>query len=163
MAEVKASQVFIIHLGKERVFAEECKTNGIVKIDFHTVPHKDCDNGDWDKVRHHLIATEQKHPSTAGRYLAELKRFYSSDDNAVWIAILDEEVWWCKAHKKVISESGGFRHREVRGKWRNTDNHGNTISLYDLSETSQKVTRYRHTVRLCPDETALEILSLING
>lgn len=148
MNQINPYSIHYIKLGEGGKYEEECiKQEQTIKIDFREVPHDLCINKKWDEVKEFY---KDKHivQNAATGFVNQLRMFYESSENTLWITFHDGALWWCFCDTKVILNADGTKIRKVKGKWSsNEDVNGNpTLSIDKISGELSKTQAYRGTI-----------------
>ncbi len=105
-------------------------------------------------------------PSTATRYLRELRDFHTLGPDCMWITFARGHLWWGFAEPDVFRTSGtspseGAIYRKVIGGWRNTDVEDRPLTVEGLSSKLTQLAGYRST--MCNVAEADYLLRRINA
>lgn len=142
----KTNNCFFIRLGEKGKWVDECITNGnSIKLGFINPLHKECLKGEWEKVRNHWIAAGKPN-GKATEFTNQIKIFYESDEDTMWITFFDGKLYWCYTDKKVIELKDGRRSRKVKGQWEYRDINGQDLTLDKLSGKLTQVQRFEGTI-----------------
>ncbi|MCX6894351.1 MAG: hypothetical protein NTZ16_02345, partial [Verrucomicrobia bacterium] len=149
---IRASEVYFIKLGSKGGWEDECIRKRILRLGFREFNHQACKEGRWkralpDSLRRRL--TQGK----ATDYLRQVKTFYESGDDVLWITFFRNRMWWCFAAKPVKRLADGDKIRRVTGQWKDRDINGNPLSFDKVSGKLLKVRGYQSTI--CSVDPAL--------
>lgn len=149
-----SSSVLYIKLGPGGKWEQECIQKGIIRFGYAAT--SDCAlSGDWDGVRDYW-ASQRKSHGAATRDLEQIKDFFESDENTIWITFYDRFLWWCRAEPgPQLYPSGEGTFRRVVGSWSKTDINGNPLHFEKLSGKLLKTQAYRGTVCRVPESEYL--------
>jgi hypothetical protein len=147
MDQIKAKSAYFIKLGKKGAWEKSCIENNTIRLGFHKplTLHSDCLNGKWDKVYNYWIS-QGRRKNEATRIKNQIKVFYESDEETLWITFFKRRMYWCFAEKKVTQLSDGTRIRKVKGAWRYVDVQGEPLRLENLSGKLTKVQGFQGTI-----------------
>ena len=146
MNKVKAKSAHFIKLGGGGDFEEECILHDqTIKLGFHNPLHSECLAGKWDEVRDYWLE-QGKTKGKATEITNQIKTFYESDQETLWITFFRRRMYWCFAKKGVVELSDGYRIRNVEGKWSCHDIEGHSLMLENLSGRLTKVRGFRGTI-----------------
>jgi hypothetical protein len=160
MKLIKPSKIYFIKLGSGGDWEKECIENQqTIRLGFGDADHSDCLAGNWDKVRDYYLASRAKGKAT--EFANQIKAFYESDAETLWITFYGDWLWWCFADPKVEKLSDGTKIRRVIGKWRNSDTTGNLLSLDVLNGKLLQVRGFRGTI--CSVKESKYTTDKING
>lgn len=140
------SQVLFIKLGKGSEFAKECITNNYLKLDYSTVDHDLCKNGNWEAVNEYFIKEEKAKNQVATNHINQIKQFYTADSNTLWITFLDNKLYWCFSKPEITRNKDNTKTRPVIGKWFDIDIKGDTLFTSNLSGKLLKTQGYQGTI-----------------
>lgn len=136
------------------------KTKKII-IDFKEIDHNFCLKGDWVKVENQINKLNNK---TAGwgnpkSQLNQLKLFYESGPNVLWITFYGNKLWWCFANPEVYLDEQR-KCRDISGSWKSVDIKGKELVFGNLSGKILKTHGYRGTI--CKVEAKDYLINKIN-
>jgi hypothetical protein len=146
MDEIKAKSAYFIKLGRKGAWEEDCILHSqTIKLGFHNPLHSECLVGKWDEVYEYWIE-QGKTKGKATQIKNQIKAFYESDEETLWITFFRRRMYWCFAEKKVIQLADGARIRNVRGEWCYHDIEGYPLKLENLSGKLIKVQGFQGTI-----------------
>lgn len=144
--KVKASNALFIKLGSKGNWEKDCIENqNTIRLGFHNPFHKDCLAGNWNVVEKYWIK-RKKTKGKATETINQIKHFYESPIETLWITFYNRKLYWCFAEPKVKILSDGSRIRQVKGKWSSIDIKGNPLFVENLSGRLTKVQGFRGTI-----------------
>jgi len=144
--KVKASNALFIKLGSKGNWEKDCIENqNTIRLGFHNPFHKDCLTGNWNVVEKYWIK-RKKTKGKATETINQIKYFYESPIETLWITFYNRKLYWCFAEPKVKILSDGSRIRQVKGKWSSIDIKGNPLFVENLSGRLTKVQGFRGTI-----------------
>lgn len=161
--KIKANKVLFIKLGKNGQFEKECiEKENTLRIDYNTVDHNLCINGQWEKVHDYFVEIEKLKVSVATTHTNQIKQFYEEDERTLWITFYANKLWWCfsKAEIKFLPKDK-TKIRPVNGKWSDKDINGNVLLLSNISGKLLKTHGFRGTI--CSVREGKYTLARING
>lgn len=147
MYPITAKNAYFIKLGKKKSgWVEDCilKNNNIM-LGFTNPLHNECLRGEWEKIRKHWIAAGKKN-GKATEFTNQIKIFYESGEDTLWITFFKRRLFWCFAEKKVEKLDNGNRIRKVKGEWKDCDIHKVPLELESLSGKLAKVQGFQGTI-----------------
>lgn len=143
---IKASNALFIKLGEGGNWEKDCIENeNTIRLGFHNPHHEECINGKWDILDKYW----SKHKKTKGKAtetVSQIKYFYESLEDVMWVTFYNRKLYWCFASSKVRILSDGSRVRKVKGKWNSEDISGNSLYVENLSGKLTKVQGFRGTI-----------------
>lgn len=146
MNKVTAKSAYFIKLGEKGAWEEECILHTqTIKLGFNNPLHSECLDGKWDEVYQYWIELG-KTKGKATEIKNQIKAFYKSDEETLWITFFNRKMYWCFAEEEVIQLADGARIRNVKGKWRYHDIEEYPLTLENLSGKLTKVQGFRGTV-----------------
>jgi hypothetical protein len=102
MDQIRAEKpAYFIKLGKGGRWEKSCIENGTIRLGFHkpSALHSECLNGEWSKVYDYWIE-QGKSKGKATEIKNQIKAFYESDEETLWITFFKRRMHWCFAEKK---------------------------------------------------------------
>jgi hypothetical protein len=146
MNEITAKSAYFIKLGKKGGWEEQCILHDkTIQLGFNNPLHSDCLAGKWDKVYEYWIS-QGKTTGKATEIKNQIKAFYESDEETLWITFFMRRLYWCFAGKEVIQLDDGGRIRKVKGKWEDQDIQGSPLTIENLSSKLTKVQGFQGTI-----------------
>lgn len=146
MKEISPTAAFFIKLGSGGQWEEDCLLRDqTIRLGFDETDHSACMRGDWNKIRNELLE-EGRAKGKATEITNEIRYFYESDDNTLWVTFFGNRMWWALAKPGVTRLKDGSKIRAVAGQWRNTDIRGQPLSLDRISGRFLQVRRFQDTI-----------------
>lgn len=146
MSKITAKSAYFIKLGKKGEGEKRCILHdNTIQLGFNSTPHSDCLAGKWDEVKKHWIS-EGKTKGKATETTNQIKTFYESDEETLWITFFNRKLWWCFAEKEVIRLDDGGKIRKVKGNWKDHDIQGHRLTIENLSSKLTKVQSFQGTI-----------------
>ena len=146
MQEIQATSAYFIKLGRGGKWEEECiLCDKTIKLGFNNPLHSECLAGEWHKIHEYWMGQGKK-KGKATEITNQIKAFYESDDDILWITFFRRRLYWCFAQKKVTKRPDGTRIRRVKGEWSYRDIQGVPLTLENLSGKLTKVQGFRGTI-----------------
>jgi hypothetical protein len=140
---MNATEGRYIKLGIKGEWEDACLADGNMRIGYRQISHELCVSGDWDAV----LASCQKHyDKSPKRFFNELKSFYESAHETVWITFSKGKMWWGIANGKVSIDSEGYKYRSLVDGWCSTDKNARFLDMQKLSGRLTRVAGYRGTI-----------------
>jgi hypothetical protein len=143
---IKASNALFIKLGEAGNWEKDCiEIDNTIRLGFHNPHHEECINGNWAVLEKYWA----KHKKTKGKVtetVSQIKYFYESPEDVLWITFYNRKLYWCYAEPKVKILADGSRIRKVKGKWSSQDIAGNELLIENLSGKLTKVQGFRGTI-----------------
>jgi hypothetical protein len=131
-ATIKAKKVYFIRLGSWGEWAPRALKEGELALGHPAIPHDICLSGDWRAVSQLLgqIKPRKTRPTSAA--LADLRMFYESDDDTLWVTSSGGFLWWGIAETEIRwngsdCQGYGARIRRISGGWRQIDLQGDPL------------------------------------
>ena len=165
MEPIDPKEIRYIKLGAGDKWAQPSFERAEIHFGHSLIPHEVCARGDWDAV-HGIYAQDGRTPGKARDLTREIQDFYTLGADTLWITFSGRHLWWAFAKPDVVwlgaDEIGqGARMRKTVDGWRNTDIHGRTLVVDQLSSRLTQTASYRQT--LCRVQVPDYLLRRING
>jgi hypothetical protein len=160
---LQPTAVRYIKLGPAGAWFERCVREGLLELGYREIPHEVAQAGAWDEAS--AILVEQGR--TAGKaksFTREVRDFYTTGPECLWIAVGQGRLWWAFADAAVepLDEPGrGARMRRVIGQWNDHSLTGERLDLSRLSTRLTKVASYQQTI--CAVSETDYLLRRLNG
>lgn len=146
MDEIKANKAYFIKLGRGGEWEKECiEQDHTLRLGFNNPLHSECLAGKWDKIREYWLNRGKK-KGKATEITNQIKKFYESDENTLWVTFYKRKMYWCFAKQEVKQLSDGTRIRKAKGKWKSKDMKGKPLTLDNLSGKLTKVQGFQGTI-----------------
>jgi hypothetical protein len=158
MPRIEASKALYIKLGEGGKYAERCvERDQTVYMDFRPISHSLCREGRWDEV-----LEEAKVDYENSTYVMnQLKTFYETPDDVLWITFHRGALWWCRSRRDVTLEQPRDefnRVRQVIGSWERLP-----LALDRLSGKLTMLQRYQGTLCSLRQAQLTYLVQKING
>ncbi len=161
MKEVAAKKVLYIKLGREGDFEKECIENGVIKLDYRSVPDDMGRRGNKQEI---VEFSGRPSRIAASNDARQIITFYHEPEDTLWITFWNDKLWWCFADKEVEYDSeSGTKTRKAIGGWKSQDIKGNELNFESLSGALLRTKAYRGTICEIRDERRDYLLGKING
>jgi hypothetical protein len=151
MEKIHPKSALYIKLGEKGLYEEECLTSpGKLHVGWTEVPHELCisgESGDWDAVKQIELEISKGNKATATNQTNQLKSFYESDENVLWITF-DKEgfLYWCFADSEILIQPDKSRARLTHQGWHKQDIHGRVLDSSRLSGSLLAIQGFRSTI-----------------
>lgn len=146
MEEITPKEVLYIKLGRGGKYERECLAYpGKMRAGWNEIDHALCLAGDWEAVRRKYLGI-YKAKQAATNKTNQLRSFYESGEDVLWITFFQGYLYWCFASKEVIPQEDGSRIRLTKQGWQNTDIQGNLLDTSRLSESLLVLQSFRGTI-----------------
>lgn len=96
MPDINAEKALYIKLGEGGLWQTECIQKGTLRLGYNSIPHDLCISNSWADVLEEI----QKHTSNRGaatRHLNQIRLFYESPENVLWLTFNADRLYWCFA------------------------------------------------------------------
>lgn len=162
MQKIIPSDILYIKLGREGCYEKECIDKGRIIIDFKEINHDFCVNGKWDKAKDQMVklARENTGWGNSKTLLNQLKYFYESKSDVLWITFFSNKLWWCFVSHEVYLDKENRKYRNVINDWKSIDVNGKDLVLGKLSGKLLKTQAYRGAI--CKVEAKDYLIKKIN-
>ncbi|MFC3415648.1 hypothetical protein [Algoriphagus hitonicola] len=153
---LEAETILYIKLGQGGEFVKKCFTGNphTMKLDYRTVPHALCMDGDWSAV-HEFLTKEGHSASTSTNHLRQIRSFYEEGESTVWVTFHDNKLWWCQAETEITIDEQNIKSRRVKGEWSDENIAGEKLLFGNLSGELLTTKAYRGTICKVPSEYVL--------
>ncbi|MDP3829653.1 MAG: hypothetical protein Q8Q47_00195, partial [Ignavibacteriaceae bacterium] len=143
---INASKALFIKLGEGGKWEQDCIENkNTIRLGFNNPFHDKCINGNWDILEEYW-SKQKKTKGKATETVNQIKKFYTSPKDILWITFFNRKLYWCFAHSKVHILADGSRVRKVDGVWNSEDVNGNQLFVDNLSGKLTKVQGFQGTI-----------------
>ncbi|KAF0151543.1 MAG: hypothetical protein FD143_1842 [Ignavibacteria bacterium] len=146
MKKIEAKNALFIKLGSKGHWEKDCiEKSNTIKLGFNNPFHSECLEGKWKNVEKYWAKRRKSKGQTAAT-INQIKSFYESPEDTLWITFYKLKLYWCFAKSKVSILEDGSRIREVKGKWSSQDIDGNQLYKENLSGKFAKVQGFQGTI-----------------
>jgi hypothetical protein len=146
MKEINPKAAFFIKLGSGGHWEQDClQRTQTIRLGFDDTDHDACMCQDWDKIRSDLLR-QGRTKGKATEIANEIRYFYESDENTLWVTFFGNRMWWAFAKGKATCLADGSKTRPVCGRWQSVDIQGVPLTLDRISGRFQQVRRFQGTI-----------------
>ncbi len=146
MKEINPHAAYFIKLGSGGYWEQDClQKSQTIRLGFDDTDHDACMRQDWDKIRRDLLR-EGRTKGKATVIANEIRYFYESDENTLWVTFFGNRMWWAFAKGKATRLDDGSKTRPVCGQWQSVDIQGRPLTLDRISGRFQQVRRFQGTI-----------------
>lgn len=145
MPGVAASKAYFIKLGERGEWEAECLRDGTLKFGYRETPHELCLAADWEQVRE-IWRSIRKDPGAATRDANQIRIFYESDEDAIFISFVNGSMYWCRPRGPVEVLPTAVRIRKTVNGWHSASVGGVSLTSDRLSGNLLKVQMFRGTI-----------------
>jgi hypothetical protein len=158
---INPKNVYFIKLGKNGEWEKEClEISNTIRLGYHETPHEYCLQGKWDKIQK-IWQDKRDDTGAATRDKNQIRLFYESDENILWITFYGDRLYWCFSKPKITQLPDKSRSRPAVGQWSSTDIFGKPLQKTQLSGALLRVQGYRGTI--CKVKESKYLIERING
>lgn len=144
--KVEAKKALFIKLGSKGHWEEDCiEKSNTIRLGFNNPFHNECIEGKW-KIVEKYWNKKKKNKGKAAETINQIKSFYESPEDTLWITFYKRKLYWCFAKSKLSILEDGSRIREVKGKWSSKDINGSQLYIENLNGKLSKVQGFRGTI-----------------
>lgn len=146
MKKINFTKAHFIKLGTAGCWENECIEKNILKIGFNEISHNDCLNGNWDRASDQYVEwlAENRNRAndrrTASFFINQMKKFYESDAETLWITFHNRMLYWSFADENIRTDSENNKIKDTCDGWSNADINGQKLS-FDVLSTSLTMTQ----------------------
>jgi len=153
--------VYFVKLGKNGEWEKDClEVSKTIRLGYNETPHEFCLQGEWDKVQK-IWLEKRDDAGTATRDKNQIRAFYESDENVLWVTFFGDRLYWCFSKPEITLLSDESRSRPVIGQWSSTDISGKPLQKIQLSGALLRVQGFRGTI--CKVKESKYLVEKING
>ena len=146
MEEINPKEAFYIKLGRGGEYERDCFSHpGKIRASWKQIDHALCLAGDWEAVRRKYLGI-YKAKQTATNKTNQLRTFYESGEDVLWITLFQGHLYWCFASKEVIPQEDGSRIRLTKQGWHKSDIQGILLDTSRLSGSLLVLQSFRGTI-----------------
>lgn len=145
--KIHPKSALYIKLGEGGNYERECLTSpGKLHVGWKDIPKELCDSGDWEAIRQLELIEYKGNKPTAANQTNQLRSFYESAEDVLWITFYGDHLYWCFAKPEVIIEMDNSRVRHTLQGWNDFDIDGRTLETSRLSGSLLAVQGFRSTI-----------------
>ena len=159
--EVSATESLYIKLGQGGQWEDQCIREGTLRLGYRETPHNWCASGDWKKVKEERLKAREGRRSTATSDVNQIKKFYESSSDVLWITFHKHSLWWCRSNKKIEKLDDASKTRPAIGQWSNKDVNGEPLIFSRLSGALLAIAGFKGTIATVKEHEYL--IKKING
>lgn len=146
MDSIQATAAYFIKLGRKGAWEERCLLQEhTIQLGFINPLHQECLEGKWDTVYQYWMNTG-KSKGKATEIKNQIKTFYESDEQTLWITFFRRKMYWGFAERSVAQLPDGRRIRKIKEQWRDHDIQGYPLSIENLSGKLTQVQGFQGTI-----------------
>jgi hypothetical protein len=151
-----ASRALYIKLGEGNSWAKLSFESNTLRFGFSEISHElalaAADKGDFAAISDYYRLERGVTSGTATRYSNEVRSFYTTGADVLWITFAEGRMWWCFADPNVRPTgdvdfaAAGSKYRNTIGKWSDKDMNGNTLWTNALRGSLTTTAGFRGTI-----------------
>lgn len=145
MAKIQAKAAYFIKLGVGGDWEKECFADGSIRFGYLETPHELCLSGDWKAVWD-LWFSKRPNGGTATRDVKQIRAFYESGEDTIFITFADGMLHWCRPSGPVEQPNDQTRKRGTVGGWSSRSVGGKPLTKDRLSGRLLVVEGFRGTI-----------------
>lgn len=158
---INPKTVYFVKLGKNGEWERDClEVSQTIRLGYHETPHEFCLKGKWDKVQK-IWQEKRDDAGTATRDKNQIRAFYESDEQVLWITFFGDRLYWCFSKPEITLLPDKSKSRPVIGQWSSTDISGKPLQKTQLSGALLRVQGFRGTI--CKVKESKYLVQKING
>jgi hypothetical protein len=148
---INPSKCLYIKLGASGSWEKESLESGILRFGYMETPFQAAVSGDWEAVRKVWLA-ERQDEGAATRDVRQIRHFFETGDDTLWITFHGGLLWWCFARPGLkLHQDGAGTYRDTVNGWHNADINGKKLSTDKLSGNLLKVQGFQGTICGVPE------------
>ena len=158
---INPKNVYFIKLGRSGEWKKDClEVSQTIKIGYREIPDKLCRQGKWGEVQK-IMQGIRDDVGTATRDKNQVRVFYESDEQALWITFWGDRLYWCFSKPDITILPDKSKSRPVIGKWSSSDISGKPLQKTQLSGALLRVQGFRGAI--CKVKELKYLVEKING
>lgn len=147
MDKIKPTHALYIKLGRGGEYEQESLAPpGSIHVGWNQVDHGLCNARNWKAVREQSLEIYHGSEQTATAKTNQLRLFYESGEDVLWITIYKGHLYWCFAKKEIIIQPDNSKIRPTLAGWNNIDIQGKPLDVSRLSGSLLAVQGFRSTI-----------------
>lgn len=165
MNKIQTNKAFYIKLGSQGSYESECLKNpGIARVGWRDVPSAmldgEPDQIDWEAIK--MLQNDlYKSKGTATNQTNQLKNFYTSKPDVLWITFYVNHLYWCFLDPRVEVSEDNTKFRRTLDGWHCTDIQDKELTFNRISGSLLTLKGFRGTI--CTVHELDYLLRKING
>jgi hypothetical protein len=158
---INPKNVYYVKLGRNGEWEKDClEVSQTIKLGYREVPDKLCRQGKWDEVQK-IMQGIRDDVGTATRDKNQVRIFYESDEQALWVTFWGDRLYWCFSKPEITLLPDKSKSRPVIAQWSSTDILGKPLQKTQLSGALLRVQGFRGTI--CKVKESKYLVEKING
>jgi len=158
---INPTNVYYIKLGRSGKWEKDClEVSQTVRIGYREVPDDLCRKGLWGEVQK-IQRGFRKSVGAATRDTNQIRDFYESDEEVLWITFWGGRLYWCFSKPDITTLPDNSKSRPVIGSWSSSDISGKPLKKTQLSGALLSVEGFRGTI--CRVKQTHYLVEKING
>lgn len=150
----RPARALYVKLGEKNRWFKVSRGTNTVRVGFSEVSEKEAQDaavtGDFTSIKT-LYEKAGYKPGTATRFSNEMREFYTTGSDVLWITFAEGRLWWCFAEPKVMPTRGdrvkeGSRYRKAIAPWSDQDASGETLWKNNLRGSLTTTEGFRGTI-----------------
>jgi hypothetical protein len=118
VSKIEPSNALYVKLGEAGKWENDCVKKGIIHFGYTQTPFHAAVSGDWDTVHKYWLDI-RKDQGAATRDTNQIRFYFESGEDTLWITFHDSLLWWCFAKPGVkLHEDGEGSYRETIDGWK---------------------------------------------
>lgn len=153
--------MYYVKLGRSGEWEKDClEVSQTIRLGYLKVPDKLCRQGKWAEVQK-IMQGIRDDAGTATRDKNQVRVFYESDEQALWVTFWVDRLYWCFSKPKITLLPDKSKSRPVIGQWSSLDILGKPLQKTQLSGALLRVQGFRGTI--CKVKESQYLVEKING
>ena len=158
---INPKNVYYVKLGRSGEWEKDClEVSQTIRLGYREVPDKFCRQGKWDEVQE-IMQGIRDDVGTATRDKNQVRIFYESDEQALWVTFWGDRLFWCFSKPEITLLPDKSKSRPVIGCWSSSDILGKPLQKTQLSGALLRVQGFRGTI--CKVKESKYLVEKING
>jgi len=150
-----------IKLGRNGIWEKDCiEVTQTLKLGYREISHELCLRGRWDEVQQELLE-KRDDAGTATVDKNQIRAFYESDEEVLWVTFFGDRLYWCFSNSKIILLPDKDKSRSVIGQWSSSDLAGKPLQKSQLSGALLRMQGFRRSI--CQVKELKYLVEKING
>jgi hypothetical protein len=161
MKKINPRKALYIKLGLGGVWERDCiQRDQTLRLGYVEASHEACLQRKWDIVTGEIEKIRDD-PGAATRDVNQIRAFYESGEDVLWVTFFGDRLWWCFSKPQLTQLPDKTKIRPVIGQWNSSDVTGLPLQKNQLSGRLLSMQGFRGTI--CSVKEIEYMVQKING